>query len=275
MFKRKVDNPIADFRLAKLQQHHDRLAASRGAVATEVKRRTETRRCLFVEGDVNDADANARMDAAVFAVQSASASASVDDALAEVERQLADVQLRLDPERDQVARAAEGIRRERDAVQLKQRTDEFVAAAARLVEALAQVTVVSLTAGKAAAIAVTAVSEIVDATKVINGDLERYVHLVASSSAPIRRQSVTLVKMPAPTPTTLSILPPPPEALSGTNSASNSFMPAQIRRSKPSLALASAVELAINRCQNGSGDTGRYSRSFGLLASVALPPCGE
>src|SRR5205807_1046312 len=167
MFKRKVDNPIADFRLAKLQQHHDRLAASRGAVATEVKRRTETRRCLFVEGDVNDADANARMDAAVFAVQSASA--SVDDALAEVERQLADVQLRLDPERDQVARAAEGIRRERDAVQLMQSTDEFVAAAARLVEALAQVTVVSLTASKAAAIAVTAVSEIVDATKVING----------------------------------------------------------------------------------------------------------
>src|SRR6266581_4056035 len=141
MFKRKVDNPIADFRLAKLQQHHDRLAASRGAVATEVKRRTETRRCLFVEGDVNDADANARMDAAVFAVQSASA--SVDDALAEVERQLADVQLRLD-------------------------------------EALAQVTVVSLTASKTAAIAVTAVSEIVDATKVINGDLDRYVHLVAS-----------------------------------------------------------------------------------------------
>jgi hypothetical protein len=240
MFKLKVDDPIADLRhaLAKLQQHHDRLAASRGAAATEVERRTEPRLWLFEDG-VNDADANAPTDAAVLAVQSVSA--SIDDALAEVERQLA--QLRLDPERNQVARAAEGISRERDAVQLNQKTAEFVGAAARLVEALSQVTVVSLTASKAAAIAVAAVSEIVDATEVINGELERY-------STPIRRQSVTFVKMPAQTPATLFKLPPAPELPSGTNSAVNWLTSAHTSRSQPTLALASAVELAISRSQN-------------------------
>jgi hypothetical protein len=70
----------------------------------------------LVEGDVNDADATAR--AAVLALQSASA--GVDDALAEVERQIADAQLRLDPDRDKATRAAEAIKREKEAEELKQ-----------------------------------------------------------------------------------------------------------------------------------------------------------
>ena len=53
------------------------------------------------------------------AVRSASVSASVDDALVEVEQQLADAQLSLDPERDQAARAVEAMKREKDAVELK------------------------------------------------------------------------------------------------------------------------------------------------------------
>jgi phosphoserine phosphatase len=165
----------------------------------------------LVEGDVNDADATARADAAVLALQSASA--GVDDALAEVERQLADAQLRLDPERDQAARAAEAIKREKEAEELKQTTDEFVEAGARLAEALRQVTAVSFTASEAAAIVVKAVSEIVEATKVINGELESYVRFVGSGSAPIRRQPmpVMLVETLAPTPTTLPILSPLPE----------------------------------------------------------------
>jgi hypothetical protein len=58
---------------------------------------------------------------------------------------------------------------------------------------------------------VKAVSEIVEATKVINGDLESYVDFVVSRSAPIRRQPmpVTLVETLAPTPT--PILPSLPE----------------------------------------------------------------
>jgi hypothetical protein len=164
---------------------------------------------------VNDADATARADAAVLALQSAST--GVDDALAEVERQLADAQLRLDPERDQAGRAAEAIKREKEAEELKQTTDEFVEAGARLAEALRQVTAISFTASEAAAIVVKAVSELVEATKVINGDLESYVRLVVSGSAPIRRQPmpVTLAETRAPTPTTLSISPPFSEAASG------------------------------------------------------------
>jgi hypothetical protein len=207
---RKVADPIADLRraVAGFRPGQERLAASRGA---EVKRTTEPRRRSLVEGDVNDADATARADAAVLALQSASA--GVDDALAEVERQLADAQLRLDPERDQAARAAEAIKREKEAEELKRTTDEFVEAGARLAEALRQVTAVSFTASEAAAIVVKAVSEIVEATKVINGDLESYVRFVVSGSAPIRRQPmpVTLVETLAPTPTTLHILPPLPE----------------------------------------------------------------
>jgi type I site-specific restriction endonuclease len=207
---RKVADPIADLRraVAGFRPGQERLVASRGA---EVKRTTEPRRRSLVEGDVNDADATARADAAVLALQSASA--GVDDALAEVERQLADAQLRLDPERDQAARAAEAIKREKEAEELKQTTDEFVEAGARLAEALRQVTAVSFTASEAAAIVVKAVSEIVEATKVINGELESYVRFVGSGSAPIRRQPmpVTLVETLAPTPTTLPILPPLPE----------------------------------------------------------------
>ena len=47
---------------------------------------------------------------------------------------------------------------------------------------------------------VKAVSEIVEATKVINGDLESYVRFVVSGSAPMRRQPmpVTLVEMSGP-----------------------------------------------------------------------------
>ena len=163
----------------------------------------------MVEGDVNDADATAR--AAVLALQSASA--GVDDALAEVERQIADAQLRLDPDRDQAARAAEAIKREKEAEELKQTTDELVEAGARLAEALRQVTAVSFTASEVAAIVVKAVSEIVEATNVINSDLESYVRFVVSGSAPIRRQPmpVTLVE----TPTTLSIPLPFSEAASG------------------------------------------------------------
>jgi len=177
-------------------------------MATDVKRTTEARRRPLVEGDVNDADAKARADAAVLALQSASA--GVADALAEMERRLADAQLRLDPERDQATRAAEAIEREKEAEALKQATDEFVEAGARLAEALRQVTAVSFSASEAAAIVAKAASEIVETTKVINGDLESYVRLVASGSAPIRRQPmpVTLVETLAPTPTTLPILPP-------------------------------------------------------------------
>jgi len=207
---RKVADPIADLRraVAGFRPGQERLAASRGA---EVKRTTEPRRRSLVEGDVNDADATARADAAVLALQGASA--GVDDALAEVERQLADAQLRLDPERDQAARAAEAIKREKEAEELKRTTDEFVEAGARLAEALRQVTAVSFTASEAAAIVVKAVSEIVEATKVINGDLESYVRFVVSGSAPIRRQPmpVTLVETLAPTPTTLPVPPPLPE----------------------------------------------------------------
>jgi hypothetical protein len=96
---------------------------------------------------------------------------------------------------------------------MKQATDEFIEAGARLAEALRQVTAVSFTASGAAAIVVKAVSEIVEATKVINGDLESYVRLVVSGSTPIRRQPmpVTLVETLAPTPTTLPILPPFPK----------------------------------------------------------------
>ena len=211
----KADDPIADLRraVAGFRPGQERPAASRGAMATEVKRTAEARR--RVGGAVNDADATARADAAVLALQSASA--GVDDALAEVERQLADAQLRLDPERDQAGRAAEAIKREKEADELKQTTDEFVEAGARLAEALRQVTAVSFTASEAAAIVVKAVSELVEATNVINGDLESYVGLVVSGSAPIRRQPmpVTLVETPAPTPTTLSIPPPFSEAASG------------------------------------------------------------
>ena len=103
----------------------------------------------MVEGDVNDADATARADAAVLALQSASA--SVDDALAEVERQVADAQLRLDPERDQAARAAEAIKREKEAEELKQATGAFVAVGVRLAEALRQAWAVSFTASETAA----------------------------------------------------------------------------------------------------------------------------
>ena len=179
-----------------LSPGQERLAASRRAMATDVKRTTEA-------------------DAAVLALQSASA--GVDDALAEMERRLADAQLRLDPERDQATRAAEAIKREKEAEALKQATDEFVEAGARLAEALRQVTAVSFTASAAAAIVVKAVSEIVEATNVINSDLESYVRFVVSGSAPIRRQpmSVTLVETLEPTleptPTTLPILPPFPE----------------------------------------------------------------
>src|SRR5215471_11367498 len=208
----KADDPNADLRraVAGFRPGQERPAASRGAMATEVKRTAEARRRPLVGGAVNDADATAGADAAVLALQSASA--GVDDALAEVE-QLADAQLRLDPERDHAGRAAEAIKREKEAEELKQTTDEFVEAGARLAEALRQVTAVSFTASEAAAIVVKAVSELVEATKVINGELESYVRFVGSGSAPIRRQPmpVTLVETLAPTPTTLPILPPLPE----------------------------------------------------------------
>ena len=38
---------------------------------------------------------------------------------------------------------------------------------------------------------------------------------------------------------------------------------------------ASAGSVAISRPQNGSGDTGRYSRFFGLSTPFASPPCGK
>jgi hypothetical protein len=164
---------------------------------------------------MNDADATACADAAVLALQSASA--GVERALAEVERRVADARLRLDPERDQATRAAEAIKREKEAEALKQATDEFVEAGARLAEALRQVTAVSFTASEAAALVVKAVSEIVEAANVLNVDLESYVRLVVSGSGPIRRQPmpVTLVETLEPTlhptPTTLPILPPFPE----------------------------------------------------------------
>jgi hypothetical protein len=107
---RNVADPIADLRraVAAFRPGQERLAGG-----AEANRSTEARRRSFVEGDVNDADATVRADTAVLALQSASA--GVDDALAEVERQLADAQLRLDPDRDQAARAAEALKREKEA----------------------------------------------------------------------------------------------------------------------------------------------------------------
>ena len=153
----------------------------------------------MVEPDVSDAGGATRADAAVLAVQSASA--GVDDALAELERQLADVQLRLDPERDQAARAAEAIKRKKEAEELKQATGAFVAVGVRLAEALRQAWAVSFTASETAATVVKAVSEIVEATKSINEDLESYIRLVVSNSMPIRRQPmpVALMEIPAST----------------------------------------------------------------------------
>jgi hypothetical protein len=84
VFKRKINDPIADLRraVAELRPGQERLAASRAAKATEV---IEALRRLLVEPDVSDAGGATRADAAVLAVQSASA--GVDDALAELERQ--------------------------------------------------------------------------------------------------------------------------------------------------------------------------------------------
>src|SRR5262249_51860960 len=122
-----------------------------------------------------------------------------------------------DPERDQAGRAAEAIKREKEAEELKQTTDEFVEAGARLAEALRQVTAGSFSAREAAALVVEADSELLEAANMINRDLESYVRLVVSGSAPIRPQPmpVTLVETPAPTPTTLSIPPPFSETASG------------------------------------------------------------
>src|SRR5262249_61293645 len=108
----KADDPIADLRwaVARFRPGQERPAASRGTMATEVKRTAEARRRPLVGGAVNDAEATARADTAVIALQSASA--GVDDAWADVGRQLADAQLRLDPERDQAGRAAEAIKRD-------------------------------------------------------------------------------------------------------------------------------------------------------------------
>jgi hypothetical protein len=204
---------IADLRraLAGFRPGLERLAGSGGAMATEVKRTTEPRRHLLVERDENDADAAAHAEAAVLAVQSASA--SVDDALAELEQQLADAQLRLDPERDQAARAAEAMKREKDALELKQAADDFVDAGARLAESLKQVTAVSFTATEATATVLKAVSETVEATKRINRELENYVRLVGSSSTPLRRQPmpVTSVEMSASKSATLALPSPFPE----------------------------------------------------------------
>jgi chromosome segregation ATPase len=202
VFKRKIDDPIADLRraVAELRPGQERLAVSREAKATEVG---EERR-LLVAQDASHAGGATRADAAVLALQSASA--GVDDALAELERQLADVQLRLSPERDQAARAAEAIKRKKEAEELKQAIGAFVAVGVRLADALRRTTAVSFTADETAATVMKAVSEILDATKAINEDLESYVRLVVSNSVPIRRQPtpVALMEVPA-SPTALPI----------------------------------------------------------------------
>ena len=209
MFKRKIDDPIADLRrvVAEFRPGQERLAVNREAKATEVRRE---RSRLLVERDVSDAGGATRADAAVLALQSASA--GVDDALAELEWQLADVQLRLSPERDQAARAAEAIKRKKEAEELKQAIGAFVAVGVRLADALRQATAVSFTANETAATVVKADSEILDATEAINEELESYVRLVVSNSMPIRRQPmpVALMEIPA-SPTALPIPSPFPE----------------------------------------------------------------
>src|SRR5262249_46661395 len=109
----------------------------------------------------------------------------------------------------QAARAAEAIKREKEAEELKQTTDEFVEAGARLAEALRQVTAVSFTTSEAAAIVVKAVSEIVETTKVIKRDIESYVRFGVSGSAPIGRQPIPVALVETQTPITLA--PPLPE----------------------------------------------------------------
>jgi hypothetical protein len=207
--ERKVDDAIDELRraVAGFRPGRERLAATSRGMVTEVKRTTEARRRPFAEADLDDIDATAPADAAVLALQRASA--SVDDALAELEWQLADTQLRLDPERDQAARAAEAVKREKEAEELKQTTQEFVEAGARLAEALRQVTQVSAVASDAATIVVKAVSEIMEATKTINGELESYVHLVVSTSAPIHRQLMPLTLMEMTAPSSPTSIPPP------------------------------------------------------------------
>jgi len=209
VFKRKIDDPIADLRrvVAEFRPGQERLAVNHEAKATEVRRE---RSRLLVERDVSDAGGATRADAAVLALQSASA--GVDDALAELEWQLADVQLRLSPERDQAARAAEAIKRKKEAEELKQAIGAFVAVGVRLADALRQATAVSFTANETAATVVKAVSEILDATEAINEELESYVRLVVSNSMPIRRQPmpVALMEIPA-SPAALPIPSPFPE----------------------------------------------------------------
>src|SRR5262245_40203481 len=207
VFKRKIDDPIADLRpvVAEFRPGQERLAVNREAKATEVRRE---RSRLLVERDVSDAGGATRADAAVLALQNA----GVDDALAELEWQLADVQLRLSPERDQAARAAEAIKRKKEAEELKQAIGAFVAVGVRLADALRQATAVSFTANETAATVVKAVSEILDATEAINEELESYVRLVVSNSMPIRRQPmpVALMEIPA-SPAALPIPSPFPE----------------------------------------------------------------
>src|SRR5262249_32655388 len=98
---RNVANPVADLRraVAAFRPGQERLAVNRGA---EVKRTTEPRRRSLVEGDVNDADATARADAAVLALQSASAGGG--GALAGGGQQAAGAQLSPGPCRDPAGR---------------------------------------------------------------------------------------------------------------------------------------------------------------------------
>src|SRR5262249_34095403 len=204
VFKRKIDDPIADLRreVAEFRPGQERLAVNREAKATEGRKE---RSRLLGETGGGEAGAATPAGAGVLALQSASA--GVDDALAELEWQLADVQLRLSPERDQAARAAEAIKRKKEAEELKQAIGAFVAVGVRLADALRQATAVSFTANETAATVVKAVSEILDATEAIND-----VRLVVSNDMPIRRQPmpVALMEIPA-SPTALPIPSPFPE----------------------------------------------------------------
>jgi hypothetical protein len=78
--ERKVDDAIDELRraVAGFRPGRERLAATSRGMVTEVKRTTEARRRPFAEADLDDIDATAPADAAVLALQRASA--SVDDA---------------------------------------------------------------------------------------------------------------------------------------------------------------------------------------------------
>jgi hypothetical protein len=202
LFRKKSKTPNLEPELAGLRQRADALDAKRVAAEVELTAATEARQRHHIEGDLDDArTAQALQDRVNVA---ASAIVGLEDAIAVVQAQIADIERKLNAERTQAERAVAADKLARDLDGIEKALPDYLAAARRFADAAEKIGHWHFESGEMGMYARNTQAQIETAAAFAVQELRGMVNAIRDGSMPIppKKPEPALVPVTEPAPET-------------------------------------------------------------------------